>query len=281
HPALGRRRRAPRADALRQGAQHHRHDRRDPADRHRQEERHHHDRPRDRDPENPGHSSGDGHLRSRHPALPAHHDDDARRALRRHAARHRLRLRRRPAPAARHLDHGRPRALAAAYALHHACGLLVSRPAAAAVFRKTNFTGQARVKPRHAILLLFPLLLSGCAVGPDYKRPDAPTSAEFKEASDAWKQAQPRDEIARGTWWEIFGDPLLNELVAKVDVSNQSLAATEAQFRQAQAALTVARGPFFPSLDGNASITRSRSPTGVVGGTTAGRIITQRSASVS
>jgi len=122
--------------------------------------------------------------------------------------------------------------------------------------------------------------LCGCAVGPDYKRPDAPSSAEFKEANDAWKQAQPRDEIARGTWWEIFGDPLLNELVAKVDVSNQSLAASEAQFRQAQAAINVARAPFFPTLDGNASITRSRSPVGVVGGTTAGRIITQRSASV-
>ena len=138
------------------------------------------------------------------------------------------------------------------------------------------------MNPRHAVLLLlFPLLLlSGCAVGPDYKRPDAPTSAEFKEASDAWKQAQPSDEIARGTWWEIFGDPQLNELVAKIDVSNQSLAASEAQFRQAQAAINVARAPFFPTLDGNASITRSRSPTGVVGGTTAGRIITQRSASV-
>jgi NodT family efflux transporter outer membrane factor (OMF) lipoprotein len=133
------------------------------------------------------------------------------------------------------------------------------------------------VKPRHAILLL---LLSGCAVGPDYKRPDAPTSAEFKEATDAWKQAQPSDEIARGTWWEIFGDPLLNELTAKVDISNQSLAASEAQFRQAQAAINVARAPFFPTLDANASITKSRSPTGLTGGTTAGRILTQRSASL-
>ena len=103
------------------------------------------------------------------------------------------------------------------------------------------------------IFLITPFLLTACAVGPDYKRPDAPTSAEFKEANDAWKQAQPRDEIARGTWWEIFGDPLLNELVAKVEVSNQTLAASEAQFRQAQAAINAARAPFFPSLDGNAS----------------------------
>ncbi len=125
------------------------------------------------------------------------------------------------------------------------------------------------------------IVLSGCAVGPDYKRPDAPSSAEFRESGEQWKTAEPRDEIARGKWWEIFGDPQLNELVEKVQVSNQSLAASEAQFRQAEAAITVARGAFFPAVDANASITRSRSPIGLTGGVTAGRIITQRSAGVS
>jgi NodT family efflux transporter outer membrane factor (OMF) lipoprotein len=128
--------------------------------------------------------------------------------------------------------------------------------------------------------LIAAVLVAGCAVGPDYERPGTVTSDHYKETPAAWKEAQPSDEIARGTWWELFGDPQLNELVAKIDVSNQSLAASEAQFRQAQAAINVARAPFFPTLDGNASITRSRSPVGVVGGTTAGRIVTQRSASV-
>ena len=123
-------------------------------------------------------------------------------------------------------------------------------------------------------LLVF--LLFGCAVGPDYERPAAVTAEEYKETPGAWKEAQPRDEIARGKWWELFGDAELNALAERIDVSNQSLAASEAQFRQAQAAVNVARAPFFPSLDGNASITRSRSPTGVTGGTTAGRIFTQR-----
>jgi NodT family efflux transporter outer membrane factor (OMF) lipoprotein len=129
------------------------------------------------------------------------------------------------------------------------------------------------------VLLAILLSLTGCAVGPDYKRPAAPSSDAFKETPPGWKEAQPRDEIARGTWWEIFGDPQLNELVERIDVSNQTLAASEAQFRQATAGIDVARAPFFPSVDGNASITKSRSPIGVVGGTTAGRIITQRSVS--
>ncbi len=129
--------------------------------------------------------------------------------------------------------------------------------------------------------LAFLILLSACAAGPDYERPAAVVSDVYRETSQTWKEAQPRDEIARGKWWEIFGDPQLGALIEKVDVSNQSLAASEAQFRQAQAAINIARAPFFPSLDANASITRSRSPVGVTGGVTAGRIITQRSAGVS
>jgi len=124
------------------------------------------------------------------------------------------------------------------------------------------------------------LSLTGCAVGPDYERPAAVVSDSFKETPQNWKEAQPRDEIARGAWWEIFGDAQLNTLVEKIDVSNQTLAASEAQFRQATAAIGVARAPLFPSVDANLSINKSRSPTGAIGGTTAGRIFTQRSASL-
>lgn len=47
------------------------------------------------------------------------------------------------------------------------------------------------------------LLLSACAVGPDYQTPDMPTPAHFKQA-EGWTQANPSDAIARGAWWEIY-----------------------------------------------------------------------------
>jgi len=119
-------------------------------------------------------------------------------------------------------------------------------------------------------------------VGPDYKRADTPAAADtFKEAGEQWKVAQPSDELDRGTWWQIFRDPQLSALVEKVQVSNQTLAAAEAQYRGALAAVTVARAPLFPTLDANASVIRSRSPVGVTGGLTAGRIVTQRTAQLS
>ncbi len=122
--------------------------------------------------------------------------------------------------------------------------------------------------------------LSGCAVGPDYLRPDAAVSDAYKEAT-GWKVAEPQDESNRGNWWEIFGDSQLSALIESINISNQNVHLAEAQFRQAQALAAQSRAALFPTLDANASITRSRSPTGVVGGTTAGRIINNRSVALS
>jgi NodT family efflux transporter outer membrane factor (OMF) lipoprotein len=132
---------------------------------------------------------------------------------------------------------------------------------------------------RGVLILGLAAALSGCAVGPDYKRPDVETPQAFKEAGD-WKVAQPGDETARGRWWEAFGDPHLNALVEQVEISNQNVLAAEARFRQARALVSASRAGMFPSLNADASITRSRSPSGVIGGTTAGRVLTNRSASL-
>ena len=72
--------------------------------------------------------------------------------------------------------------------------------------------------------------LAGCAVGPDYQRPNAPEQASFKQA-EGWTSAAPADALSRGPWWELFGDPVLNQLAAQVQVSNQNVAAAVAAFR--------------------------------------------------
>ena len=67
----------------------------------------------------------------------------------------------------------------------------------------------------------------------------------YKEL-DGWKIAQPRDGLARGAWWEVFGDPQLNTLEARVSISNQNLAVAEAQYREARALVREARAAYFP-----------------------------------
>ncbi|MGZ5817908.1 MAG: efflux transporter outer membrane subunit, partial [Burkholderiaceae bacterium] len=99
------------------------------------------------------------------------------------------------------------------------------------------------------------MLLSACAVGPDYKRPDVEMPAAFKESA-GWKMAEPRDQEIRGKWWEIYNDPLLNSLEEQVSISNQNLAQAEARYRQASALVQQARSGYFPTVTGNVSTSR-------------------------
>src|SRR5688500_4776000 len=68
-------------------------------------------------------------------------------------------------------------------------------------------------------------LLSSCAVGPTYVKPEVPTPASFKEGGNEWRLAQPKDDAPKGPWWEVFGDPVLSGLLEQVEASNPSLAA--------------------------------------------------------
>ncbi|HEX7270887.1 MAG TPA: efflux transporter outer membrane subunit [Casimicrobiaceae bacterium] len=99
------------------------------------------------------------------------------------------------------------------------------------------------------------LIAVGCTVGPDYVLPAVQTPAAFKE-TEGWKIAQPRDNLPREHWWEVFGDPVLNGLVSQVDINNQNIKVAEANLRQARALTAQARSAFFPMVTGNASATR-------------------------
>ena len=64
-----------------------------------------------------------------------------------------------------------------------------------------------------SVVLTVAALGPACTVGPSYRRPKAEAPPAFKEPPPAgWKEAQPRDEIAKGDWWVVFGDPVLNYL---------------------------------------------------------------------
>ena len=110
-------------------------------------------------------------------------------------------------------------------------------------------------------------LLNGCVVGPDYLRPTAETPAAFKEAP-GWKVAAPRDAQIKGAWWEIYNIPELNALEEQVTVSNQNVAAAEAQFRQAAALVQATRSSLFPVAGVSATPSRSDKATGVSGNST-------------
>ncbi len=110
--------------------------------------------------------------------------------------------------------------------------------------------------PRRSLLLALPAVLAGCAVGPRYARPDTGFAAAFKEApaADGWVPAQPGDALDRGDWWTRFGDAQLDALAARVQVSNQNIAAAVANYAQAQALVREQQAALLPtvSLEGSA-----------------------------
>jgi len=121
---------------------------------------------------------------------------------------------------------------------------------------------ERRGRARLGVTIAFAIALfaaAGCAVGPRYRVPETPTPAVFKEAGD-WVPAQPHDQVPRGPWWTAFGDSVLDRLESQVEVSSQTLAAAEAQYRQALALAGIAYSGQFPSVGLDASGARVQSP---------------------
>jgi NodT family efflux transporter outer membrane factor (OMF) lipoprotein len=123
---------------------------------------------------------------------------------------------------------------------------------------------------RYILAAVLALLATGCAVGPDYKRPATAEVTNFKEA-EGWVPAAPADALERGPWWSLFKDPVLDQLQSRVDVSNQNVALAVAAYSQARALVREQRASLFPTVTLDAGATRSRASGNVTTGST-GRV---------
>jgi len=114
-------------------------------------------------------------------------------------------------------------------------------------------------------LVLLTLLVTSCTVGPDYVRPVAPITPQFKEQqgrafvkAQDWKIAHPYDSVDKGEWWTLFHDARLNELENQLNHCNQNIANAVANYYQACALVDEARAGFFPTLAGILTISRQK-----------------------
>lgn len=135
--------------------------------------------------------------------------------------------------------------------------------------------------------------MAGCAVGPDFLRPDAPETQSFTEeplpaqtesadtTGGAAQKFVPGGDVP-GQWWTLYQSEPLNKLVDQALTANPDLEASQAALRQAQQNYYAAQGPLFPQVDAGAGVTRQRLGSagfGTGGGTTS--IFTLYNASVS
>ena len=107
---------------------------------------------------------------------------------------------------------------------------------------------------RAAALSALSLLLVGCAVGPNYKRPLVPVPERFYGDERA---AEARS-LADVPWWDVFDDPILKALVQEAVRNGFDARLAAARVEEARARFGIARSEFFPSVDYEASWQRAR-----------------------
>lgn len=119
----------------------------------------------------------------------------------------------------------------------------------------------------HPVAMVRLVTLTGCMVGPNYKRPLAAVPPSYKTApplpppdppNGSWKQANSGNDAVRPEWWKLYGDQELNTLEAKVAVSNQTLKAAYQTYVRSRQQVKVDRSSFFPTLGVSAAGSRER-----------------------
>jgi NodT family efflux transporter outer membrane factor (OMF) lipoprotein len=102
-------------------------------------------------------------------------------------------------------------------------------------------------------------VLTGCSVGPAYKRPDLAPPAQWHESAGAAATGSRPSSVWPDTeWWRGFGSAKLGELIAEAERNNDDLAGAIARVQEADAQARIAGAALLPSLDLGATATRER-----------------------
>ncbi len=109
-----------------------------------------------------------------------------------------------------------------------------------------------------AIGLVMVMSLSGCAVGPKYRRPSVPVPPQFKESAAATTPVSAIAPIAYSDWWRVFDDPVLDRLEKDADAANQDIRVAVARVDQAEAAARYSRSFLSPTVSLGTGAARTR-----------------------
>ncbi|HKT95103.1 MAG TPA: efflux transporter outer membrane subunit [Paraburkholderia sp.] len=127
------------------------------------------------------------------------------------------------------------------------------------LFARSSHRGleRPRSRLRRCAAALALTSLAGCAVGPDYHKPTVEVPTSFKEGVD-WQRAQANPQASlSSSWWTVYDDPALTQLVEQSLEANQSIVAAEAAYRLAQATVDASVASLFPVVTAGMSATRS------------------------
>ena len=120
-----------------------------------------------------------------------------------------------------------------------------------------------------ASMVALAVLVSGCAAGPDFKRPDAPKAGSYTpepmpgktasapvQAGDAQRFDAVKD--IPFDWWTLFQSPRINSLIERAFKANPGIKSAQAALRQAQESVIAQKGFFYPTVGANFSPSRTK-----------------------
>ena len=111
---------------------------------------------------------------------------------------------------------------------------------------------------RACICLVLGLLLAGCLLGPNYKRPPVEAPGAYRGDSDASMAAS--EALGDEKWWDVFQDPVLQQLIRTAIEQNYDLRIAASRVLQAQAQVGITRANQFPTVSAGAEAFSERNP---------------------
>src|ERR1700676_1780755 len=104
--------------------------------------------------------------------------------------------------------------------------------------------------------------LAACAVGPNFKPPEAPRNAGFAPAGQPRPDGQAQRFVAGmdipGAWWTLFQSAELNALIERALANSPTLQAAQAALKQANETAAAQRGSYYPSVSGTLQSQRQK-----------------------
>ena len=110
-----------------------------------------------------------------------------------------------------------------------------------------------------ALISLVIALLSGCAVGPNYKRPKIDTPSAYRGLTPEQAAANDIKSFADEKWWDVFQDEQLRELIRTALQNNYDVRIAATRILEAQARLGITRADQFPTITARAATSDQRS----------------------
>src|SRR5580765_1863750 len=110
----------------------------------------------------------------------------------------------------------------------------------------------------HPSSFILAVLLAGCAVGPDYKRPAVEAPDAFRRAASDTNAPAGEQSFADVGWWETFKDPQLNAYLAEALTNSWDIKIAAARVLQAEANQRIVRSQFFPSINAGGDLYTTR-----------------------